>query len=263
MRKFRKPSFFTSTVDAICATCTEKICERYLLQVNGLQYHSNCLRCNICARNLQSDSSCFFREGQVYCKNDYYRTFGTKCAKCTRWINSSDWIRRARDSHSMCEQVYHLACFACDACKRQLSTGEEFALLDERVLCKTHYQQTVEGPSTDSDESGQDGDHVRSKSKTKRVRTTFTEEQLQVLQANFQLDSNPDGQDFERIAQITGLSKRVTQVWFQNSRARQKKHNNNHKRSANQPFRRQINLRLTSNFAGDSSLLEMETASFS
>jgi hypothetical protein len=45
-----------------------------------------------------------------------------------------------------------------------------------------------------------------------------------VLQANFQLDSNPDGQDLERIASVTGLSKRVVQVWFQNSRARQKKH---------------------------------------
>lgn len=66
-----------------------------------------------------------------------------------------------------------------------------------------------------------DGYH---KSKAKRVRTTFTEEQLQVLQANFQIDSNPDGQDLERIASVTGLSKRVTQVWFQNSRARQKKH---------------------------------------
>ncbi|GIY91622.1 hypothetical protein CEXT_411401 [Caerostris extrusa] len=56
-----------------------------------------------------------------------------------------------------------------------------------------------------------DQDHQQ-KAKTKRVRTTFTEEQLQVLQANFNLDSNPDGQDLERIAQITGLSKRVTQV---------------------------------------------------
>ena len=40
--------------------------------------------------------------------------------------------------------------------------------------------------------------------KTKRIRTTFTEEQLQILQANFEVDSNPDGQDLERIAQITG-----------------------------------------------------------
>ena len=41
--------------------------------------------------------------------------------------------------------------------------------------------------------------------KAKRVRTTFTEEQLQILQANFEVDSNPDGQDLERIAQITGI----------------------------------------------------------
>ena len=52
------------------------------------------------------------------------------------------------------------------------------------------------------------------KKKTKRMRTTFTEEQVQILQANFQIDSNPDGQDLERIAQITGLSKRVTQVFI-------------------------------------------------
>ncbi len=37
------------------------------------------------------------------------------------------------------------------------------------------------------------------------MRTTFTEEQLQVLQANFEIDSNPDGQDLERIAQVTGI----------------------------------------------------------
>lgn len=61
-------------------------------------------------------------------------------------------------------------------------------------------------------------------SKSKRVRTTFTEDQLAILQTHFQIDSNPDGQDLERIATITGLSKRVTQVWFQNSRARQKKY---------------------------------------
>ncbi|KAF6200796.1 hypothetical protein GE061_005242 [Apolygus lucorum] len=109
---------------------------------------------------------------------------------------------------------------------------------------------------------GGDSESYHNKSKAKRVRTTFTEEQLQVLQANFQLDSNPDGQDLERIAQITGLSKRVTQVWFQNSRARQKKHMHTGKMKNSQchsasgggggqlgeSFGRHINLHLTYSF---------------
>lgn len=147
----------------------------------------------------------------------HFRTFGAKCAKCGRSVGAGDWVRKAR------ERVYHLACFACDACSRQLSTGEQFALLDARLLCKAHYLDVVEGNNTSSSEDC-DSEHGGKGSKTKRVRTTFTEEQLSVLQANFQLDSNPDGQDLERIAHVTGLSKRVTQVWFQNSRARQKKH---------------------------------------
>ena len=125
-----------------------------------------------------------------------------------------------------------LACFACDSCKRQLSTGEEFGISENRVLCKVHYLETIDGGCTSSDgkyfftndiryrtikyaiieilDNGDSESHT--KKKTKRMRTTFTEEQVQILQANFQIDSNPDGQDLERIAQITGLSKRVTQV---------------------------------------------------
>ena len=67
-----------------------------------------------------------------------YRQFGTKCARCARSIHANDWVRRARSS------VYHLACFACDACKRQLSTGEEFALKEGHVLCKLHYMESLE-----------------------------------------------------------------------------------------------------------------------
>ncbi|EZA50580.1 LIM/homeobox protein Awh [Ooceraea biroi] len=223
-----------------CGGCGERVRERTVLCVGGRTWHSRCLRCCACARPLHDQHSCFLRGMRLYCRHDYAlpvdnrrqdpeRTgtvpsphargaFGAKCAKCGRSVGAGDWVRRAR------ERVYHLACFACDACSRQLSTGEQFALLDARLLCKTHYLDVVEGNNTSSDEGGDSESGHKGGNKAKRVRTTFTEEQLSVLQANFQIDSNPDGQDLERIAHVTGLSKRVTQVWFQNSRARQKKH---------------------------------------
>ncbi|XP_044733606.1 LIM/homeobox protein Awh [Chrysoperla carnea] len=238
-----------TTENRICSACSEPIGDKFLLEVSGRSWHVHCLRCSICQLQLDRQPSCFIKDHQVYCKQDYAKSFGAKCSVCCRGISASDWVRKARD------HVYHLACFACAACHRQLSTGEEFALHEDRVLCKAHYLETLDGGTTSSDD-GCDAEGYH-KNKAKRVRTTFTEEQLQVLQANFQLDSNPDGQDLERIAQITGLSKRVTQVWFQNSRARQKKHFNTGKMKTQLnnvreiescSFGRHINLQLTYSF---------------
>ena len=44
-----------------------------------------------------------------------------------------------------------MACFACDACKRQLSTGEEFGIHENRVLCKAHYMEILDGGCSSSD----------------------------------------------------------------------------------------------------------------
>ena len=76
-----------------------------------------------------------------------FREFGAKCSSCLRNIQASDWVRKARNN------VYHLACFSCAICARQLSTGEEFALQDTRVYCKVHYIELLEAsvfcPSND------------------------------------------------------------------------------------------------------------------
>ncbi|XP_028924664.1 zinc finger homeobox protein 4 [Ornithorhynchus anatinus] len=57
----------------------------------------------------------------------------------------------------------------------------------------------------------------------KRLRTTITPEQLEVLYEKYLLDSNPTRKMLDHIAREVGLKKRVVQVWFQNTRARERK----------------------------------------
>ena len=62
------------------------------------------------------------------------RRYGTKCGGCGQGLSPTDLVRKARD------KVYHLRCFTCALCRRQLSTGEELYLLDDaRFLCKDDF----------------------------------------------------------------------------------------------------------------------------
>uniref|UniRef100_A0A5S6R3P8 LIM zinc-binding domain-containing protein n=1 Tax=Trichuris muris TaxID=70415 RepID=A0A5S6R3P8_TRIMR len=131
----------------VCVGCGDLIFDRYLLQVNQETWHAQCLRCSVCSLSLDQLPSCYFKEEKVFCKMCYQRQFGVKCDRCNQTIQSNHWVRRAR------QYVYHLACFACDTCQRHTTWN-----------CWTETETK----------------------KTKRVRTTFTEEQLQILQANFQ-----------------------------------------------------------------------------
>ncbi|XP_068235940.1 homeobox protein goosecoid-2-like [Palaemon carinicauda] len=56
--------------------------------------------------------------------------------------------------------------------------------------------------------------------RTKRMRTSFKHHQLRTMKSYFNLNQNPDAKDLKQLAQKTGLSKRVLQVWFQNARAK-------------------------------------------
>lgn len=64
-----------------------------------------------------------------------YRRFGTKCTACQQGIPPTQVVRKAQDF------VYHLHCFACIICNRQLATGDEFYLMEDgRLVCKEDYE---------------------------------------------------------------------------------------------------------------------------
>ncbi|XP_055742405.1 LIM/homeobox protein Lhx6-like isoform X2 [Salvelinus fontinalis] len=237
------PTPVRSTGKNQCASCGTEIQDRYLLKVNNLNWHVGCLECSVCRVSLRQHNSCYIKNKEIFCKLDYFSRFGTKCSQCGRQVYATDWVRRARGS------VYHLACFACYSCKRQLSTGEEFGLVEGRVLCRAHYDTMVENLQRAAEngtgltlEGALPSDQDGQPKPAKRARTSFSAEQLQVMQSQFYQDNNPDTQTLQKLADMTGLSRRVIQVWFQNCRARHKKHpppqHNGHLQGAPYPHSR-------------------------
>lgn len=78
------------------------------------------------------------------------RCFGTKCAGCAQGISPSDLVRRARS------KVFHLNCFTCMMCNKQLSTGEELYIIDEnKFVCKEDYLNNSNTAKENSLHSGE------------------------------------------------------------------------------------------------------------
>ncbi|CAF2390125.1 unnamed protein product [Rotaria sp. Silwood2] len=192
-----------STVVSIydCSVCSLPICDQFIFKVNEYHFHSLCLNCSEC--HIKLLDKCYARDGNVYCKEDFFKKFGTKCASCGNGIPPSEVVRRAND------YVYHLQCFSCLICHRQLNTGDEFYLFDDqKLVCKTDYDALKNKEFDDTN---------------KRPRTTITQKQLEVLKQAYNTSSKPARHIRESLAAETGLDMRVVQVWFQNRRAKEKR----------------------------------------
>jgi len=57
----------------VCASCQRVVVDRYYLAALGVAWHVGCLTCQHCQRALDSQLTCFVRDGAVYCRDDYYR----------------------------------------------------------------------------------------------------------------------------------------------------------------------------------------------
>lgn len=57
----------------VCAGCGLRISDRFYLLAVDQQWHASCLQCCQCRQTLDSEATCFTRDGNIYCKKDYYR----------------------------------------------------------------------------------------------------------------------------------------------------------------------------------------------
>uniref|UniRef100_A0A3B4DYU5 ISL LIM homeobox 2 n=1 Tax=Pygocentrus nattereri TaxID=42514 RepID=A0A3B4DYU5_PYGNA len=217
---------------AMCVGCGSQIHDQYILRVSpDLEWHAACLKCAECSQYLDETCTCFVREGKTYCKRDYVRLFGIKCAKCELGFSGTDLVMRARDS------VYHIECFRCSACGRQLLPGDEYSVREDALLCRgehgassplspghVHSRALHMAADPVSVRQAQHRSHVLKPSeKTTRVRTVLNEKQLHTLRTCYNANPRPDALMKEQLVEMTGLSPRVIRVWFQNKRCKDKK----------------------------------------
>ncbi|XP_063755760.1 LIM/homeobox protein Lhx9-like [Eleginops maclovinus] len=225
-----------------CAGCSEQVCDRFFLLAAGSVWHDVCLRCSQCHCELQTHPSLYCRDGNIYCHQDYCRMFGGgQCARCFQPIPASDLVMRSGDL------TFHPHCFSCQECDVRLIPGNLYCMQGYKLYCQFHYhddgrnvlpsndlqpktnlkeaQNQVSGEGEESVSSPEPplDDQVaygRTRRRNKRIRTCFRSEQLRALESYFAHKHNPDGKDWNCLAQKTGLPKRVLQVWFQNARAK-------------------------------------------
>eukprot|EP00094_Tigriopus_californicus_P002907 TCALIF_02804-PA protein Name:"Similar to lhx1a LIM/homeobox protein Lhx1 (Danio rerio)" AED:0.19 eAED:0.19 QI:0/0.6/0.66/0.83/0.4/0.5/6/80/319 len=160
--------------------------------------------------------------------------YGPRCSGCQNVIHPNDMVRKAK------ERIFHLTCFTCVMCKRQLNTGDKlFVMMDGAFVCKDDYvahvlnnqsnnvyfyeegekKSQLCGDPIDSLEMD-DGNGVN---KRRGPRTTIKAKQLEVLKATFSQTPKPSRHIREQLAKETELPMRVIQVWFQNKRSKERR----------------------------------------
>jgi len=117
-----------------CAKCGTKISGAMhavdgVAAAEGLKWHTECFTCCVCAKLLEDEV--FFHEGLLYCRDDLYNTFASRCKACGETIEGP--CVNAMDN------VWHPQCFKCRECGILLEGS--FMMKDDVPYCKADFMK--------------------------------------------------------------------------------------------------------------------------
>ncbi|NWI63996.1 LHX2 protein, partial [Todus mexicanus] len=199
-----------------CARCHLGIsASEMVMRARDLVYHLNCFTCTTCNKMLTTGDHFGMKDNLVYCRlhfetliqGEYQVHFnhsdvaagkgpalggGSANTLGLPYYNGVGTVQKGRPRK-----------------RKSPGPGADLAAYNAALSCNEN-----------------DGDHLDrdqqypSNQKTKRMRTSFKHHQLRTMKSYFAINHNPDAKDLKQLAQKTGLTKRVLQVWFQNARAK-------------------------------------------
>lgn len=185
------------------------------------------------------------------------RILETVNATVTKQLLQANMQKLSSETSSECQSVTSLhspkADVSCDTCRRSFSSQISYeahecepnemkseglaAKLEDALATKSeeihndsaeedHYSDGMHEKGDDYEmdcESVTTTDHVSEDGRKVRVRSLISDEQLKVLRDNYAVNPRPKREELVKIASTIGFPVRVVQVWFQNTRARDRR----------------------------------------
>nr|CAI5863753.1 unnamed protein product [Callosobruchus analis] len=235
-----------------CGRCHAGIAANELvMRARDLVYHLHCFSCTACGIPLSKGDHFGMREGLIYCSL-CYRPHYESLDYCDP-IDPIDMMYRGGESPGYYPSNTPPQSTKGRPRKRKIAPDEgspcgempvtmRMAAATLEMLQQGELSSSMESLSYDSSVTSPASSNGQQTQRTKRMRTSFKHHQLRTMKTYFAINQNPDAKDLKQLAQKTGLSKRVLQVWFQNARAkwrrnlmRQEGTNNNNNNVPTQP----------------------------
>ncbi|XP_069182582.1 LIM/homeobox protein Lhx2 isoform X1 [Procambarus clarkii] len=178
-------------------------------------FHLHCFTCASCHVQLHKGDHFGMRDGAVYCRPHYELILQSEAEMEAVGVS-------AGMSYPPLSPATPRLAFYNGVGAAQKGRPRKRKLPTEDLPPLTPLTPGMElVPSGELTMDGYRYDHqAPNQNRTKRMRTSFKHHQLRTMKSYFNLNQNPDAKDLKQLAQKTGLSKRVLQVWFQNARAK-------------------------------------------